>query len=73
MLGSSNIANPFEDLRKFFSISYLLSNVLRYFNLFTNSATILDIQTVLSTSQKLKFSIMDFFSKCDQIRGKLSI
>ena len=26
-----------------------------------------------STTQKLKFSIKDFFSKCDQIRRKLRI
>ena len=25
------------------------------------------------TAQKMKFSIMDFFSKCDQIRRKLRI
>ena len=27
----------------------------------------------LTTAQKMKFSIQDFFSKCDQIRGKLRI
>ena len=27
----------------------------------------------LNTAQKLKFSIKDFFSKCDQIRMKLRI
>ena len=26
-----------------------------------------------NTAQKMKFSIMDFFSKCDQIRRKLRI
>ena len=25
------------------------------------------------TAQKMKFSIKDFFSKCDQIRGKLRV
>ena len=28
---------------------------------------------VYVTAQKMKFSIKDFFSKCDQIRGKLRI
>ena len=29
--------------------------------------------TFLCTAQKIKFFIKDFFSKCDQIRGKLQI
>ena len=35
---------------------------------FFNSATAL-----LNTAQKIKFSIKDFFSKCDQIRRELQI
>ena len=31
------------------------------------------IHTFTNTAQKMKFSIMDFFSKCDQIRRKLQI
>ena len=34
---------------------------------------ILLVQVVLVTAQKVKFSIKDFFSKCDQIRRKLRI
>ena len=30
-------------------------------------------RTVTNTAQKLKFSMKDFFSKCDQIRKKLRI
>ena len=33
----------------------------------------LDITEVANTAQKMKFSIKDFFSKCDQIRRKLRI
>ena len=32
-----------------------------------------NIKNVSSTAQKMKFSIKDFFSKCDQIRRKLRI
>ena len=31
------------------------------------------LQTVASTAQKMKFSIKDFFNKCDQIRSFLQI
>ena len=31
------------------------------------------INNVISTTQKMKFPIKDFFSKCDQIRRKLQI
>ena len=31
------------------------------------------INNVISTTQKMKFPIKDFFSKCDQIRKKLQI
>ena len=31
------------------------------------------IKKTITTAQKMKFSIKDFFSKCDQIRRKLRI
>ena len=31
------------------------------------------VKHVISTAQKMKFSIKDFFSKCDQIRSFLRI
>ena len=31
------------------------------------------VSNISSTAQKIKFSIKDFFSKCDQIRRKLQI
>ena len=33
--------------------------------------TIIVIMIVIITARKMKFSITDFFSKCDQIRRKL--
>ena len=51
------------NIREFDRISTFLS---------TWNQTINNLQTVY-TAQKIKFSIKDFFSKCDQIRRKLRI
>ena len=39
----------------------------------TDTAVIEDIVVRVLTAQKLKFSIKDFFSKCDKIRRKMRI
>ena len=39
----------------------------------TDNAVIEDIVIRVLTAQKLKFSIKDFFSKCDKIRRKMRI
>ena len=38
-----------------------------------NMISVTTAQNSLSTAQKMKFSIKDFFSKCDQIRRRLLI
>ena len=30
------------------------------------------VETLINTEQKMRFSIKDFFSKCDQIRRKIA-
>ena len=40
----------------------------RSINLFIHSFIYLFILPVITTAQKIKFSIKDFFNKCDQIR-----
>ena len=39
----------------------------------TNAVSLIQIKVKTITAQKIKFSIKDFFSKCDQIRRKLRI
>ena len=43
------------------------------FCLFLKSLKTFSVSLIPNTAQKMKFSIMDFFSKCDQIRRKLRI
>ena len=51
-----------------FSPSLLYSDLI-----FTSKVLILCKKGLLDTAQKMKFTIKDFFSKCDQIRKKLRI
>ena len=38
-----------------------------------NNVQVIEVTAVNKAVQKMKFSIRDFFSKCDQIRRKLQI
>ena len=38
-----------------------------------NNVQVIEVTAVNKAAQKMKFSIRDFFSKCDQIRRKLQI
>ena len=58
-------------------LTFCLKNDMRYLVNLTRAVESLKIWTSIHglffTAQKMKFSIKDFFSKCNQIRGKLRI
>ena len=57
-------------LRSFLqNCSHLLKKYLREYYIFCAMAT--KMQSIISTAQKMKFTIEDFFSKSDQIRSFL--
>ena len=51
----------------------ILEHLLNHFSKFTFPLTFSLKNHCFYTAQKIKFSIKDFFSKCDQIRRKLRI
>ena len=57
------LVNFFKIFKKNYSVKHLRSAA---------SETYFSIQYII-TAQKMKFSVKDFFSKCDQIRMKLRI
>ena len=50
-----------------------LINELEYLYVYCQSCGVFVTKRKYYTAQKMKFSIKDFFSKCDQIRRKLRI
>ena len=48
-------------------------NILIHQTDYSNNRTVHEIHFAINTPQKMKFSIKDFFSKCEQIRRKLLI
>ena len=56
-----------------FSIIFLQKGSILNFQYFRDSGVISKKYVIKSTAQKMKFSMKDLFSKCDQIRRKLRI